>query len=220
MGGLMYGTAAALGRQAGAIAGIKGGDGWMREKFGLHTGWASGFGGGGIMGAASYAKSFFGFGFQGRRGSMALTPQDILSQKRYLETLHGGGSMLRAAESYGNLVADKRLRGRLTSSYGRFRKASGYMDDASNIFRNRKIAGGVGLAAGTMLAANTIGIGNLMMGTGFAAGGAVLSGAMGGALAGRSATAVERAASAAKGRRIGGKLGLGIAGLGIMTGIL
>lgn len=220
MGGLAYNTIASLGRQGGEIVGIKGGDGWMREKFGVSSvGSAFGqFGGtwrkGGFIGVGRQAKHFFGFGFesaarQGLGMGAAVNP--------YLQSL-GGGKALRTLGYEG--MTRKALRGGEAAMERATFELGGLAGRGQDIFRRRRIAGGVGLAAGAVLAGNTIGFGNLAtMGIGAGAG-AVLGGAIGRGVMGSAATAARKGAGGAMGRKIGGRLGLGIAGLGLITGVL
>lgn len=225
MGGYAYNTIAAVGRQAGEIIGIKGGEGWMREKFGLEAGWGRGFGQGwrqgSFVGLGGQMKSFFGFGFKGTADVGMFTPQDILSQRRYLQTMGSrGAEAVNRATYYRNLVEGGRLKGRFASSFGRFRKAGQFMGEAEQIFRRRRIAGGVGIAASTVLAANTVGLGNIATVGAGAGGGALLGGMIGYGVMGSRATKAARSGGGAVGRRIGGKLGAGIAGIGLITGVL
>jgi len=215
MGGLAYNTIASLGRQAGEIIGIKGGDGWMREKFGLGQG-AGSFGQfgaawrkGGLIGVGRQAKHFFGFGYMQRAGGMALDPT-LQQAVPYLQTMGGTRAAARLGLIEGS--AGRALKSTPGQMRGYVRELRGMMGEAQGVFRRRRIAGGVGLAVGAVAAGNTIGFGNLaVMGAGVG-GGAVLGGAIG--------RAVSETGGGAVGRRVGGKLGLGIAGLGLITGVL
>jgi hypothetical protein len=212
MGGYAYNTIAAMGRQAGEILGIKGGDQWMREKFGASAGFMGrGFGQawqqGGFIGAGQHAKRFFGFGFDQRMGMEAMQP--------YMRTMGQGNRAIRQMGYAGANVSVLEQ----TARQGR-RQFGQLAREAPGVFRRRRIAGGVGLAAGTVMAANTVGLGNLATVGAGAGAGAVLGGAMGYGFAGSQAAMSARRAGGATGRRIGGKLGAGIAGLGLITGVL
>lgn len=217
MGGVAYNTISALGRQAGEIAGVKGGESWMREKLGWEPfrqggGGAMGFGTAfrqkGFVGLGQQAKRWFGFGFD--------QSKSMLSQSDYMQTIFGGPSRVATSRTQA-LWATGRTD--LSSAFGGKGEAA-FMQSAGGIFRRRKIAGGVALGVGAMAASQTIGFGNIAtLGIGAGAG-AVLGGAIGYGVRGSAATLAARSAAAGTGRRIGGKIGLGVAGLGLITGIL
>lgn len=196
-----YNTIGAIGRQAGEISGIKGGNNWMREKFGLTQGWGNQFGKawnrGGFVGLGSAAKNFFGFGFDPKMSAAKMLP--------YLRTMRGGGAAAMRA-GFGGVPQTPAA------------ALAGLMDlntiakTAPGRFNYRRAAGAAGLAGAAVLASNTIGLGNLATVGAGAGGGAILGGAIG--------HAYSQASGGAAGRRIGGRVGAGIAGLGILTGII
>jgi hypothetical protein len=229
MGGIAYNTISALGRQAGEIAGVKGGNNWMREKFGWdptlsfhpRAGGAMGFGKafqeGGFLGLGQQAKRWFGFGFDPRRGAARAA--------EYMPTLWGGPSALtrfrgRSVSGLTQMKAGMMSGAQRTNMAAALREERAFMRGSADIFRRRRIAGGVGLALGAYGISQTVGLGNVAtMGIGMG-GGAILGGAIGyGAMGSKAALAAQQGGAAA-GRRIGGKIGLGVAGLGLITGIL
>lgn len=170
---------------------------------------------GGFAGAASRAKSWLGIGYQAT-GSHRKMP----GMWRYLKTVSGLPNIRQ--EAGGPLIARTRA-----ESIQFARSLRSEAQQAGRVFRTRQIGAGIAGVAGLAAVSNTVGFGNAMtLGAG-AAGGAVLGGALGHAMttrrfAGLGGTAIESMAgrSAMSGRRWGGGIGAGVAGLGLLTGIL
>lgn len=194
-----FNTIKGVGAEMGGIIGIKGGQGWMREQFGVESlggamkPFGQAFGEGGIIGMGRHAKSFFGIGFD-PRGTMG-------GMGRYMETVSGYQEAFAVPPRGARVSREQRL--------SVLKRGRAFGQTSATAFRRRRIAGGVGAAVGLAGISSTIGLGNVAT-LGIGAG----LGVAGGRYFARAGT---RDLST-WGRR-GGKLGFAAAGVGLMTGL-
>lgn len=166
-------------------------------------GLAQAFGEGGLKGVYGRGKLWLGIGMQDiakgdRMGG-------VLANRAYYETIAGGRGLVgkaRGAAAMETVIGRKGMHGPLSE----IRRGARGMQRTFGRRRWGTAAAGVGAAIGLGYG---VGPGNLVKtGLGYGAG-AILGGTLG--------TAMGRGAG---GRRVGGKVGAGIMGLGIVTGII
>ena len=197
-----YNTIKGVGAEMGGIIGIKGGEGWMREQFGVSgigaamKPFGQAFGEGGFIGMGRHAKHFFGIGFDPGMGMQAMQP--------YVQTMAGGTrATMRMGYAGANVsVIDA------TARQGR-RRFGQLAREMPGVARRRRYAGGVGAAVGLAGISGTIGLGNA----------AVLGAGVGLGVAGGRYFARAGVRDLSTWGRRGGKLGFAAAGVGLLTGL-
>lgn len=197
--GFLRNTVSGVATELGSIVGVKGGGAWMREQFSLNKGWSSQWGKawnrGGLVGLGQHAKHFFGFGFD-MSAKGGLKTHEMLP---YLKTLPGARRAATMAGFGGRGVG---LREEMAGLAG----LGALGNRAGGAFTRRRIAGGVALGAGLVGVSQTVGLGNAAIVGGSALGAAAVTRYIG----------KSRGWTGAR----GGKLGAGLAGLGLLTGVI